>query len=961
MFKKVKEFFGMNKSMGEFLDKVRNIEAKWSEIWIKEKEFEADAKPGAPKYFITVPYPYVSGPPHIGHGRSYVVGDVIARYKRLKGYHVLYPIAFHVSGLPIASIADGISRGDKGMFDRMMFYVLPFEKDEEKAKEIIESFKDPMNVALYFIKIWEKDLKNFGFSLDWRRKFHTAEPIYNKFVEWQYYKLKEKGVLKKGEYYVLYCLMHKHPAGEDDIQDGDVNPVKKVEWVGVKFKFEDGWIIAGTLRPETIFGITNVWAKPEAKYCKIKVNEEVWYVSREAAEKFSYQFDNVSILEEIDGSYFIGKWCVDPLGNKQIILPARFIDPDIGTGFVYSEPSDAPIDWVALMELKAAPEKVREFGIDPRILEKIEPKKIIDLPGVEGHHSEVLIKKYNVKDQLDPRLEQISEEAYKEQYYNGIMIPEGVKGMKVSEAKEYVKEKLLRENKAIIFYETSRKAVCRAKGKIIVAKVKDQWFIDYSPEWIKELGRKWLDKNIVYPEKYRKLFYDTIDWLEKRPCTRTRGLGTRFPFDKKWVIESLSDSTIYMAFYTIAHLIRSRNIDPSQLIPEVFDYVFLGKGDVKEVSKSSGIPEETLEEMRKEFLYWYPLDHRHTGVAHITNHLSFFILHHCIIFPEELWPKRITLHEMVLSEGEKMSKSKGNVVLLKDIVERYSIDLYRLYAIGTADLGAPMDWRERDVAALTGRLHRFFQVCEKAIAAPEREKDRLDEWLLSSFYKRLKEASALIESFRFREYVQSLFYGVLSDINRYLLRKGTEDYYGVKLILKDWLISLSPVIPHICEEFLERMGEKRIKDQKWPEIREIKEEILREEEFIEQVKEQVIKICSRLKKPIEEKGIKVVRIVIPKEEKYKLWEEIEKVSEKDIGRILAEKGFYDLIRQALRQKREKLIWFNRSKEKELLEDSMKYFSFIFGAPFELVMEEEIPEEIAKISAPGQPAILVEFK
>jgi len=102
-----------------------------------------------------------------------------------------------------------------------------------------------------------------------------------------------------------------------------------------------------------------------------------------------------------------------------------------------------------------------------------------------------------------------------------------------------------------------------------------------------------------------------------------------------WIIESLSDSTIYMAFYTIAHLIRKHSIPPESLIPEVFDYVFLGIGSPEEVSKKSGIPIEVIEEMRREFTYWYPVDHRHTGVPHISNHLSFYILHHIAIFGEK--------------------------------------------------------------------------------------------------------------------------------------------------------------------------------------------------------------------------------------------------------------------------------------------------------------------------------------
>jgi leucyl-tRNA synthetase len=95
---------------------------------------------------------------------------------------------------------------------------------------------------------------------------------------------------------------------------------------------------------------------------------------------------------------------------------------------------------------------------------------------------------------------------------------------------------------------------------------------------------------IIQPPKYKKALLDAIDWLEMRPCARRRGLGTKLPFDPEWIIESLSDSTIYMAFYTIVHIIRKHDIRAEQLKPILFDYIFLGKGDPEEVSEETGIP-----------------------------------------------------------------------------------------------------------------------------------------------------------------------------------------------------------------------------------------------------------------------------------------------------------------------------------------------------------------------------------
>ena len=128
--------------------------------------------------------------------------------------------------------------------------------------------------------------------------------------------------------------------------------------------------------------------------------------------------------------------------------------------------------------------------------------------------------------------------------------------MKVVEAKEKIKIDLIKKGQADVMYETSRKAFSRSGGKIIVAILDDQWFLDFNSDGWKKKAFEALKKMEIAPETFRKQFEDTFNWLDKRPCVRKRGLGTQFPFDKKWVIESLSDSTMYMTLYTINNIIK---------------------------------------------------------------------------------------------------------------------------------------------------------------------------------------------------------------------------------------------------------------------------------------------------------------------------------------------------------------------------------------------------------------------
>jgi len=965
------------------LDDIRIIEKKWQKKWIEAKIFEPKIDSNKPKFFITVPYPYTSGPLHIGHGRTYTIGDIIARYKRLRGFNVLFPMAFHITGTPIAAISDRISNRDEKAISMYKEYILLYEENANRVEEILESFKDPFNVATYFANKISSDFIALGYSIDWRRRFHTGEKVYNRFVEWQYHKLREKGLLKRGSHYVTYCLLHKQPEGEDDIQDADINPVEIIEFVAIKFKFEDGFILASTLRPETIFGATNLWVNPSSKYVKIRFRSEILYISKEALVKFEHQYKEIEVISELEGTYFVGKKVIDPLGNELIILPAYFVDPDTATGFVYSEPSDAPYDYVALEELKRNPEIISRYGIPLDLVKKINPIKIIDVSDISGHHAEIIVKEMGITKQDDPRLEEATKRVYKEQYYSGVMNERAGQfaGMPVKDAKDKVRDWLINEGKALIFYETSRKAFCRAGGRIIIARIDDQWFIDYSQGWWKERTRDWLKKMVILPEKYKKLFFDTVDWLHERPCARKRGLGTKLPFDPDWVIESLSDSTIYMAFYTIIHIIRKYNIKPEQLIPQVFDYIFLDKGDINEVSNKANIPIEALREMRREFEYWYPLDQRHTGIPHISNHLTFFIMHHVAIFDEKYWPREITLNELVIREGRKMSKSKGNVILLKQIAEEYSSDLFRLYVASAADLDNILDWRGKEVQSVQSRLLRFVTVAFEAL---EKNTDgefgnkAIDRWFLSKFYRRLSKAEELMDNLKFRDFVISVFFETLKDLSYYEKRTNHEKMLvAVRKILPDWVIVLSPIIPHIAEEIWEKLGNKSfISVQEWPKIK------------AEQIDEEAIFLESIVLKTLD--GIKDILRALKKEKPNKCWIIIANDFKRRLFEVLKQKiskhgyNFGAIMRELMMidefksnrnivikvvkdiiKKREELPEKIPSSDQEhqVLSDAIKFIESEIGCEVIILHEEEaIKRNVPRANQafPGRPGLFLEF-
>jgi leucyl-tRNA synthetase len=252
------------------MDFLKQIERKWQKKWEEAKAFEADPDASKPKYFITVAYPYPNSPQHIGHGRTYTLADVHARYMRMQGYNVLLPMAFHYTGTPVLAMSKRLAEKDKDLIN-------DFINVYKVAKEKLEEFFEPFNMALYFHREIKTGMKEIGYSIDWRREFTTIDPHYNRFIEWQFEKLRQAGFITRGSHPVGWCPKDGNPVGQHDTK-GDVEP-EIGEFTLIKFKYNEWILPAATLRPETIFGVTNMWLNPEVDYVKAKVDDEKWIVS----------------------------------------------------------------------------------------------------------------------------------------------------------------------------------------------------------------------------------------------------------------------------------------------------------------------------------------------------------------------------------------------------------------------------------------------------------------------------------------------------------------------------------------------------------------------------------------------------------------------------------------------------------------------------------------------------------
>mgnify|MGYP002153791972 CR=1 FL=1 len=350
----------------------------------------------------------------------------------------------------------------------------------------------------------------------------------------------------------------------------------------------------------------------------------------------------------------------------------------------------------------------------------------------------------------------------------------------------------------------------------------------------------------ILPEELRAEFNYVIDWLHEKACARKSGMGTRLPWDPEWIIESLSDSTIYMAYYAVSRLIKEHKIQPTQLTEAVFDYVFLGIGKVAEVADKANLDVKVLEQMRNEFLYFYPLNSRHSGRDLVPNHLTFMIFNHTAIFPEELWPRQIVTNGSVMMYGAKMSKSFGNIIPLREALNMFGADPLRLSVLATAELLQDADFSPTLAKSMRERLERLYKFVAEVTKTrrgrripSEKSLTVIDRWMLSRLQEHIEMATEAMNKLAVRKAIHSTLYELDQDLQWYQ-RRITDEKEGAKRksaityvfneVLDAQTRTLAPVTPHICEELWEMQGGKGfVSLAAWPTPDETKVNIKAEE------------------------------------------------------------------------------------------------------------------------------------
>ena len=964
----------------------KDFEKKWQNRWSEEKIGSVKRDENKKKYFIIWAYLTVSGFHHIGHMRGFSYADSIARYKRMLGYNVLLPAGGHATGNGAVSKSQKIANLDK---DTINYY-----KSYGLSDSDLELLKTPEGFVDFFSKRYVKDYNDFGFIGDWNRFTVTTNKDYSKFIEWQFKKLNELNLLVQKPYYATACIKCGPVAvdpSEMDLSKG--GNAQKNEYTIIKLNFEKSnqFIVVATLRPETMFGQTNVWLDYNIDYVKFKVDDEIWIATNEFVEKLKYQKDCViEIIEPISGKDLVGKYCKAPFIDRDIIiLPSKFCDPNVGTGIVTSVPSDAPADWIGLCDLQRSKEECEKYNLDYEVIKNIKPISIIKSKGYGNYPAMEICEKLGVNSQNDVvKLEVAKKEVYKTGFHTGVMKENcgAYSNLKVEDAKNKMKIDLIKENKADIFYGLSEEVVCRCGNPVVIKKVDDQWFLRYSDEDLTKNTIEHTKEMLIKPEQFKKNLPNILNWFEDRACARQgRWLGTKLPFDKTYSIEAISDSTLYPLFYLVSLYSNSGQIVPEQMTEEFFDYVYLGKGNIDDVSNKTSVSVELLNNIRKDVEYWYPLDINLGGKEHQTVHFPVFLMNHVGILPKNMWPQGIFVNWWVTSKGGKISKSKGGVGAVSNEASKYSIDAMRLFYANVANTFTDIAFDEEDLIKYKQRLEKIFGFIEDIIEKSKInnkssiELNNLDLWLESRFNNTLKSIIKSMDAVEFKFTTDEIYYNFYNDLMWYINRGGN-NCNVLLLVVKKWILTFGLFTPHMAEELNEKIGNSELVAlSKFPEVNvdKIRADLELNEQNIDKISGDIRKVIelSNLEK------INSINIYISSIELYDYykdlnskWLEINAVAinnscKPNIKEIILFMNFKYSNRSNENPKRimsfikkdKNFMDFNldQNKEYKLWADVKPFLEKMFFCNINIIRAEEDLENIkAKNASPGKIGIVV---
>jgi leucyl-tRNA synthetase len=821
----------------------------WQEAWSRAGIATGQRVPSRGKFYAVNAYPGPSGFLHVGTVRGLLYTDALHRYHRMLGESVLFPFGIHASGLPAVTFAQRVQNRDPVILQQL--------EDGGVPPTEWSRLEDPEYVVRFLGESYRSVLRSVGVLFDETTFLTTIDNDYRAFIRWQFRALERSKVLVRGTYTAAVCPVCGPVAvdpSETDLSAG--GDAELLRFSTVPFRLDDGRILlAATLRPETVYGVTNLWLAPGETLVVWHEGDHAFLVARPGAERLVEQHGG-HLGHEVPASDLVGREVEVPFRKTKVpILESALVAPAVGTGVVMSVPAHAPADEAALRGL---PESVRStLGAPPVLLEI--PSRVTltasetELTAGSGTPAERALRATGAAGLVDTAaLEEATERLYRLEFARGQMTVPELAGVPVREARTRVVELLGKDWPTFELQEFSKPVICRNGHTVIIRKVPDQWFLAYSdPDW-KERTREAASHLVTWPPDYARELSGILDWFSDRPCTRKgRWLGTPFPLDPEWIIEPIADSTFYMAYFVVRRFVSTGRLTLPQLTEAFFDFVFLGEGPGEPT-----VDRKLLEEVRAEFLYWYPIDFNIGGKEHKRVHFPVFLYTHARLLPPELQPRGIYINGWITGpSGGKVSKKEvsskgGRIPPIGTALETWGADALRLFYAIAASPSQDLTWDPTLVDSAVGRLAEVERLIRES-AGDSAGPPELDAWLFSAMHRAVAAVRSAYDATDLRAAAEVTYVGIPALLRRYYARGGVPGEATAR-VARAWVRMLAPLTPHLAEELGEGKFAGLVAVERFPGVDEFSRSEVADahEAFLDRVEEDLRAVL----RPAEERG-----------------------------------------------------------------------------------------------------------
>lgn len=732
----------------------RAVEEKWQKVWDEEKAFAATDDYSKPKYYALVEFPYPSGQGlHVGHPRPYTALDIVARKRRMQGYNVLYPMGWDAFGLPTENYA-------------------------------IKNKIHPKIVTKNNVGRFKNQLHSLGYSFDWDREINTTDPEYYKWTQWIFLKLFKEGLAYKTEMPINWCTSCKVGLANEEV----VNGVCERCGAPVVRKVKSQWMLKITEYADKLLEGLN-----DVDYIeRVKVSQKNWIGKSQGAEvdfQIAGKEDKLTVYTTRPDTLFGATYMVvspehpvldkykDEIKNWDEVVAYReqaARKSDFERSELAKEKTGVEID--GLKAVDPVNDKEIPIWVSDYVLMSYGTGAIMAVPAHDTRDWE-FAKKFNLPIiEVVAGGENVQEEAYTD-VATGKLVNSGfLDGLEVAEAKKKIIEFL--EEKGI------------GKGKTNF-KLRD-WVFSRQRYWGEPIPIVKCDKcgYVPIPESELPLelpeveSYMPTDNGESPLAAMDEWVNTTCPCcggpakRETDTMPQWAGSSWYFLRYT----------DPHN-------------------TEALASPEALK--------YWLPVDWYNGGMEHTTLHLLYSRFWHKFLYDQKVVPtpepyQKRTSHGMILGEnGEKMSKSRGNVVNPDDIVMDYGADTLRTYEmfIGAFDLSA--SWSENGVKGCRRFLERVWKLQDVLV-----DGDAYSEEFETKMHQLIKKVSSDYENLKYNTAIAALM-SILNDFSKAGKINRAE--------FKTFLLLLNPVAPHMTEELWSICGyEGRVYQNTWPEFEEAK-------------------------------------------------------------------------------------------------------------------------------------------